>query len=315
MLRIGRLLLMVGVLTWLAVPAQAQNPWARRPPQMPDVPVDRTGTIEAVNGPMIQVTTDDNQTLVLSVRPTTKVKVTGKGKASSLVKGQTVSFSASGSGKMEKISTLAVVLPSGQMGPGPAANPAPGPKPGSKLGKNPGGAEADAGGSSDGTGVVSRVTKSMVFLSVNGKKARGYELPDDVEVTFDLDGPAALEFVPPGAKIEFKGTAKSNPPRVELAEVKVEVVPVEGRSGKHALHKAPKVKPKKGGDDKLDAAGADGDKPEPKKPRHPRKKADADDEKPADEKPADEKATDEKATGGSKPAADPFGGTAPAKDK
>ena len=269
MSRIGCLLLVVGVLTWLAAPAQAQ--WGRQPLRMPDVPVAKTGTFEAVNGRMITVVTEENQTWALTVGPATRIKVAGKGKANSLVKGQNVSFSASGSGKTEKISTISVVLPLGQMGMGmgmgfgPAPNAGPGPKPGSKLGKNAGGADlggADAGGSSDGSGVVNKVTKSMVFISVNGKKARGYELPDDVEVTFDMDGLAALEFVPQGAKIDFKGTAKSNPPRVEVSEVKIEIVPVEGR--KKPAHKLPHAKPKKGGNDSLDATAGTDD--EPKKP-------------------------------------------------
>jgi hypothetical protein len=287
MSRIGCLLLMVGVLTWLAVPAQAQ--WGRQPPKLPEIPVSKTGTVEGVNGPVIEVATDDNQTWYLQVKPTTKVKVTGKGKANSLVKGQNVSFSASGSGKMEKISTISVVLPLGQMGMGmgPAPNAGPGPKPGSKLGKNPGGADlsgADAGGSSDGSGVVSKVTKSMVFLSVNGKKARGYELPDDVEVTFDMDGPAALEFVPQGAKIDFKGKAQGAFPKAVVDDVKIEVVPVEGR--KKPAHKLPHAKPKKGGDDSLDA-GTDEEPKKParkthaKKPEKPDTDTDTGDEKPA----------------------------------
>ncbi len=262
MSRIGCLLLMVGVLTWLAAPAQAQ--WGRQPPKLPEIPVSKTGTIEAVNGLMIQVVTDDNQHWYLQVKPITKVKVTGKGKASSLVKGQNVSFSASGSGKMEKISTLSVVLASGQMGMGIGTNPAPEHKPGGRLGKNPGGAEpggADAGG--DGTGVVNKVTKSAVQLMVNGKK-RSYELPDDLEVTFDMDGPAALEFVPQGAKIDFKGKAQGNFPRAVVDEVKIEVVPVEGRTAKKPVHKSLHAKPKKGGDDSLDATAGTDD--EPKKP-------------------------------------------------
>jgi hypothetical protein len=286
MSRIGRLLLMVGVLTWLAAPAAAQRGW--QPPKLPEIPVSKTGTIEAVNGLVIQVMTDDNQTWYLQVKPITKVKVTGKGKANSLVKGQNVSFSASGSGKMEKISTLSVVLASGQMGMGigPAPNVGPGPKPGSKLGKNPGGADltgADAGGSSDGSGVVNKVTKSAVQLMVNGKK-RSYELPDDLEVTFDMDGPAALEFVPQGAKIDFKGKAQGNFPRAVVDDVKIEVVPVEGRTGKKPVHKPLHAKPKKGGDDQPDAAAGTDD--EPKKPvrkTHKKpEKPDTGDEKPAD---------------------------------
>ncbi len=300
---------MVGVLTWLATPLQAQ--WGRQP-RMPEVPVSKSGTIEAVNvaanGVMVQVGTEDNQTWLLQVKPTAKVKVTGKGNGSCLVPGQNISFSANFSGKKgaatEKISKISVVTPLDQMpmgmgiGMAPNAGPAakPGPKAGSKLGKNAGGADlagADAGGPSDVTGVVTKVTKSRVSLTVDGKK-RTIELAEDVEVSFDLDGAAALGSVGPGAKIDFKGKAMGNFPRAVVDDVKVEVVP--GESRKKPAHKLPHAKSKKGGDDQTDAAGTDDEKPEAKKPvRHPRvKKPDAGDEKPADgdTKPADAPAKD-----------------------
>jgi hypothetical protein len=259
-----------------------------------------SGTIEAVNasatGVMIQVSTQDNQTWYLQVKPMAKVKVTGKGNASSLVPGQNVNYSGSAGDKKgaatEKISKLSVILPQGQMGMGVGMGPnaGPGPKPGSKLGKNQGAADlvgADAGGSSDVTGVVSKVGKgNRVSLTVNGKK-RTIELADDVEVSFNMEGPAALEFVGPGAKIEFKGKAMGNFPRAVVDDVTVEIVPGDSHPGKKLAHKPLHTKSKKGGDD-LDAA-ADDDKPEPKKPAHHAhvKKPDAGDEKPADEKPAD----------------------------
>ena len=306
MARIGRLLLMVGVLSWLAAPVQAQNRFqqGRQPPKMPEVPVSKSGVVEGVsvtaNGVMIEVKTEDNQNWYLQVKPEAKVKVTGKGDASSLVKGQNVSFSASGGGKMEKISQLSVVTPLDQMGVG--ANAGPGPKPAAKPGKKPSGADlagADAGGTSDGTGVVVRAPRSaaqpMIQLMVNGKR-RTYELSEGLEVTFDLDGPGALTSVGPGAKIDFKGKGMGNLPQAVVDDIKIEVVP--GESRKKPAHKLPHAKSKKGGDDQADAAGTDDEKPAKpaRKTRKKPAKPDADDEKPADEKPAD-------------------AGNAPAKDK
>ena len=300
MVRFGRLLLVVGILTWLALPALAQFPQQRgRPqqPRLPETPISSKGTIQAVNagpaGVMIEVATEENnQTWLLQVGPNAKVKVSGKGNASSLVKGQNVSFSANANGKKEVISKLAVVLPGGGQtgmmpsgGPGPAAKPA-------KPGKKPAGAEAagaEAGGLSEGTGVVVRAPKSaaisMIQLMVNGKK-RMYELPEDVEVTFDMEGPAALEFVGPGAKIEFKGKRQGQYFRAVVENVTVEVVPAEAHAGKKLVKKPLHAKSKKGGDDSLDAP-ADDEKPEAKKPHHHAKKPDAGDESPADAKPAD----------------------------
>jgi hypothetical protein len=288
MARIARLLLVVGVTTWLAAPVQAQLPWQRQQPRMPEKDVSKTGTIESVNNMMIQVTTDDNQNWMLTVKPTAKVKITGKGNASSLVPGQTVSFSATLSGKKitEKISKLAVVS-SGDQGPlagGMGANAGPKPKPGSKLGKNAGADPADAGGPSDMTGEVVKVAKNRLSLLVNGRK-QNVELADDVEVSFDLEGAAALSSVGPGAKIEFKGKGQGNFSRAMVDDVKIEVVPAESH-GKHAAHKTTRVKSKKGADD-LDAAGTDDDKSETKKPAHhthkkPKPDADADADKPAD---------------------------------
>jgi hypothetical protein len=308
MARIGRLLLMVGVLTWLATAAQAQYPFqrGRQPPKLPERPISMSGTIQGVNvtatGVMVEVETEDHQTWLLQVNPTAKVKVTGKGNANSLFPGQNVSFSANIGGKKgtvtEKISKLSVVTPLDQMpmgvgmgmGMGPGPNAGPGPKSGAKTGKKPSGADlagADAGGPSDVTGVINKVTKSKVSITVEGKKRpMTIELADDVEVTFDLDGPAALGSVGQGAKIDFKGKAQGNFPRAIADDVKVEVVPGESRAGKKAAHKLPHAKSKKGGDDQPDAAGADDEKPEAKKPaRHTRKKP----EKPdtGDEKPAD----------------------------
>ena len=288
MARIGRLLLVVGVMTWLAAPVQAQL-WQRPQPRMPEKDVSKTGTVESVNGNMIQVTTDDNQSWMLTVKPNAKVKITGKGNASSLVPGQTVSFSATLSGKKitEKISKLAVVS-SADQGPligGMGPNASPKPKPASKLGKNAGADPADAGGPSDMTGEVVKVTKSRLSLLVNGRK-QNVELADDVEVSFDLEGPAALSSVGSGAKIEFKGKGQGNFPRAMVDDVKIEVVPVESHP-KHAGHKPTHVKSKKGADDLDASAGTDDEKSETKKPaRHTHKKpkpdADADADKPAD---------------------------------
>jgi hypothetical protein len=292
MARIGRLLLVVGVLTWLAAPALAQM-W-RPQPRMPEVQVSKTGTIDSVSLPMVQVTTDDNQNWVLTVNAKTKVKITGKGNASSLAPGQTVSFSATVSGKKitEKISKIAVITPADQMpmamGVGMAPNPGPEPKqPKSKLGKNPGGDAGDSGGPTEITGEVVKAMKNRVSLKVNGKK-QTIELADDVEVTFDLDGPAALGSVSPGAKIEFKGKGQGNFPRAVVDDVKVEVVPGEAHAGKHPAHKSPKAKSKKLGDDQPDAAGTDDEKPQPKKPaRKTHKKPEKTDDDTGDAKPAD----------------------------
>jgi hypothetical protein len=290
MARIGRLLLLVGVSTWLAAPAQAQM-WGRPQPKMPETQVNNTGTIESVNGSMITVTTGDNQTWSLYLKRDTKVKVTGKGNASSLAPGQNVSFSATASGKRgtitEKISKISVVTSPDQMpmAGGMGLNAGPEPKqPKSKLGKNAGTDVADAGGPTEMTGVVSRVVKNRVTLTVNGRK-QIIELADDVEVAFDLEGVAALASVSPGAKIEFKGKGQGNLPRAVVDDVKVEVVPGEAHAGKHTGHKPLHAKSKKSSDDQPDA-GTDDTKPEPKKPAHKTHKkpadTDTDDTKPAD---------------------------------
>jgi hypothetical protein len=288
MARISRLLLVVGVLTWPAAWAQAQ--W-RPQPHLPEVPVSKTGTIESVSGLMIQVTTEDNQSWVLTVRPNAKVKITGKGNANSLAPGQTVSFSATISGKKitEKVSKIAVVTPPDQMpmAVGMAPNPGPEPKqPKSKVGKNAGADVGDSSGPSEITGEVVKAMKNRVSLKVNGKKQM-IELADDVEVTFDLDGPAALASVNPGAKIEFKGKGQGNFPRAVVDDVKVEVVPAEAHSGKHVGKKPLHAKSKKSGDDSLDATGTDDEKPQPKKPaRKTHKKPEKTDDDTGDAKPA-----------------------------
>jgi hypothetical protein len=241
-----------------------------------------TGTVESVGNMMLEVKTDDNQTWTLMVKPNAKVKITGKGNANSLCPGQTISFSATVSGKKitEKISKIAVVTSGGggEMGP-MAGNEKP--KPHSKLGKN---AEpSDSGGPTEMTGEVVKVTKSRLSLTVNGKKTN-VELADDLEVTFDLEGPAALSSVSPGAKIDFSGKGQGNFPRAMVEDVKIEIVPGEAHAGKHAPKKPAHTKAKKSADD-LDASSGSDD--EPKKPAHhtrkkPKADADADSDKPAD---------------------------------
>jgi hypothetical protein len=216
-----------GVRSGAVTPQQRQQQQQQQQMQQ-SMPIDFSGTIEAVAVGRIQVLSDSNQLWIIAVTQKTNVQVTGEASADILRPGMFVQLRADVDKRgvaADKIGELTIFTPSQQKAPGVIHQPG-------GEGLNPDGfpaGKAAAGGSSTVRGKITSYKKNKLQIQVD-KGMVICELSDNPKIHLDL---ADYSLARKGDKIKaqcLKMAGSTGP--VQAMQVKIDLAGPTGEKKK-----------------------------------------------------------------------------------